>query len=171
MLHIGTSCPGSPTTRTSDARLHVIRPRAAVLTRSRCHSESISRGSAPTQSGASSDAPSTVVHRVGRGDSSLILWLTRLILARPVNLTVPSSLSATRCTGPKRLNGLQDLPTSQNDPDRPTEIKSACAKFLTVKNYYGECRLWGLSAALENEVLQDVVTMTERPFSWGPGAI
>ena len=31
------------TTRTSDARLYVIRPRAAVLTRPRCHSESVSR--------------------------------------------------------------------------------------------------------------------------------
>ena len=70
------------TTRPSDARLHVIRPRAAVLARPRCHSESLSRGSTPTQGGSSSDVASTVVHRMGPGDGSLILGSTRLILAR-----------------------------------------------------------------------------------------
>ena len=65
------------TTRTSDARLYVIRPRAAVLTRPRCHSESVSRGSAPAQVGSSSDAASASFHRVGRGDGSLILCSAR----------------------------------------------------------------------------------------------
>ena len=49
----------------SDARLYLIRPRAAVLTRARRHSESVSRGSAPTQVGASSDVASTIVHPCG----------------------------------------------------------------------------------------------------------
>ena len=48
-------------------------PRPAVLARSRCHSESVSSGSAPAQVGSSSDAASTIIHRVGRGDRGLIL--------------------------------------------------------------------------------------------------
>ena len=44
--------------------------------------KSISRGSTPTQGGSSSDVASTVVHRMGPGDGSLILGSTRLILAR-----------------------------------------------------------------------------------------
>ena len=60
----------------------VTRPRAALLARARCHSESISRGSTPAQVGPSSDATRTIVHGVGRGDRRLILWLARLILAR-----------------------------------------------------------------------------------------
>ena len=59
-------------TGASDARLHLTCPRPAVLARSRCHSESVSSGSAPAQVGSSSDAASTIIHRVGRGDRSLI---------------------------------------------------------------------------------------------------
>ena len=59
--------------RQSGARLHLTCPRPAVLARSRCHSESVSRGSAPAQVGSSSDAASTIIHRVGRGDRGLIL--------------------------------------------------------------------------------------------------
>ena len=64
------------TPRTSDARLHLTRPRAAVLACSRCYSESISRGPAPPEVGSSSDAARTVVQRVGRGNRSLILSTT-----------------------------------------------------------------------------------------------
>ena len=60
-------------TGASDARLHLTCPRPAVLARSRCHSESVSSGSAPAQVGSSSDAASTIIHRVGRGDRGLIL--------------------------------------------------------------------------------------------------
>ena len=48
-------------------------PRPAGLAWSRCHAEAVSSGSAPAQVGSSSDAASTVVHRVGRGDRGLIL--------------------------------------------------------------------------------------------------
>ena len=37
-----------------------------------CHSESVSSGPAPAQVGSSSDATSTIIHQVGRGDGSLI---------------------------------------------------------------------------------------------------
>ena len=60
-------------TGASDARLHLTCPRPAVLVRSRCHSKSVSSGSAPAQVGSSSDAASTIIHRVGRGDRGLIL--------------------------------------------------------------------------------------------------
>ena len=74
--------PTHTTTGASDARLHVVRPRAAVLARPRCHSESLSGGPTPAEVGSSSDAASTIVRRVGRGDGRLILGSTRPILAR-----------------------------------------------------------------------------------------
>ena len=74
--------PIHATTGASDARLHLTCPRATILTCSRRHSESISRGSAPAEGGASSNTASTVVHRVGCGDSRLILGSTRPVLAR-----------------------------------------------------------------------------------------
>ncbi len=43
------------------------------LARSRGHAEAGSRGSAPAQVGAASDAARTIIHRVGRGDRGLIL--------------------------------------------------------------------------------------------------
>ena len=73
--------PTHTTTRASDARLHITCPRAAILTCARRHSESVSRGSTSTRGGESSDAPSTIVQGVGRGDSRLILGSDRLILA------------------------------------------------------------------------------------------
>ena len=57
--------PTHATTGASDARLHLTQPRAAVLTRRRGHSESISGGSASAEVGSSSDAAGPVVHRVG----------------------------------------------------------------------------------------------------------
>ena len=47
-------------------------PRAVFLARSRHHSQSVSRGSAPAEIGSSSNVAGTSVHSVDRGDGSLI---------------------------------------------------------------------------------------------------
>ena len=75
------------TTGASDARLHVIRPRAVFLARSRHHSKSVSRGSAPAEIGSSSNVAGTSVHSVDRGDDSLISGLLRRICG-----SLPSNL-------------------------------------------------------------------------------
>ena len=64
-------------------------PRAVFLARSRHHSESVSRGSAPAQIGSSSNVAGTSFHRVGLGDSGLISDQLALVWLGLVNLTVP----------------------------------------------------------------------------------
>ena len=91
VLPIGMSCLWSPMTRrdtrtigpkcrtnprdNGSVRCAASRSPAhapAVLARSRHHSNSVSRGSAPAEIGASSNVAGTSVHRVDRGDGSLI---------------------------------------------------------------------------------------------------
>ena len=91
---------------TINAGLHVIRPRAAFLARSRRHAESVSSGSAPAEIGSSSNVAGTSVHSVDRGNSSLISAQLALVWPGLVSLTVPTQgLSTADAVIPARAIG------------------------------------------------------------------
>ena len=81
-----------------------IRPRAVFLARSRHHSKSVSRGSAPAEIGSASNVAGTSVHSVDRGDGSLISDEPALVCPGLVNLTVPVLVSGKRPLLPAPIN-------------------------------------------------------------------
>ena len=135
------------TTRTSDARLHVIRPRSGSCTSTVSFRIYFAWRRHLLRACSSSDVASTVVHRVGPGDGSLILRSTApRFWPGLVKLTVPLRVQLSPLIAPRHGTFARNpRPTTGAGCDIVSQPASVCGRRTSLATARGRPRGIGRS--------------------------